>query len=225
LCVKRCWERGINFFDTAEMYHNGESERELGVALKALGVPRKDYVLVTKVFFGGSGVNDMGCSRKHIIEGARAGLKRLDTPYVDVIYAHRPDFYTPLEEQVRAFNWLIDQGLALYWGTSEWPADMIEEACQIAERLGMHAPVTEQPQYNMLVRNRFEKEYKPLFEFRGLGTTIWGANCMGILTGKYNDGKTPAGSRREMAEGNPLFQPFFAPHMSEDVIAETLRKL
>ena len=127
--VKACFERGINFFDTAELYSFGASETQLGIALKALGVPRKDYVVSTKLMMCGVGVNDAGMSRKHIIEGARNSLKRLQLDYVDLIFSHRPDINTPLEETVRAFSWLIDHGLAHYWGTSEWSAVMIEQAC------------------------------------------------------------------------------------------------
>jgi len=137
-------------------------------------------------------------SRKHIIEGCKNSLKRLQLDYVDVIFAHRPDYRVPLEEQVRAFSWLIDNGLAWYWGTSEWSALMFEEACQIAEKLHLHAPVVEQCQYNMFVRERFEKEHKPLFERRGMGTTIWSPLAGGFLAGKYNDGNIPEGSRGEM---------------------------
>ena len=124
--VKYCFERGINFFDTAEIYSFGASETQLGIALKNLGAPRKDYVLSTKLFRCGLGENDGMLSRKHIIEGAKNSLKRLQVDYVDVLFAHRPDFDTPLEEQVRAFSWLIDHGMAHYWGTSEWPPIMIE---------------------------------------------------------------------------------------------------
>lgn len=142
--VKACFEKGINFFDTAEVYSYGVSEEQLGVALKALGAPRKDYVVSTKLMRCGNGVNDAGMSRKHIIEGTRNSLKRLQLDYVDCIFSHRPDVNTPLEETVRAFSWLIDKGLAHYWGTSEWNVTMIEEACQIAEKFRLHAPRYEQ---------------------------------------------------------------------------------
>lgn len=170
----------------------------MGVALKALNAPRKDLVISTKLIRCSMNVNDVGLSRKRIIEGTRNSLKRMQLEYVDIIFAHRPDYGTPLEEQVRAFSWLIDNGLALYWGTSEWTAIHFEQACQIAERLGLHAPVVEQCQYNMFVRERFEREHKPLFESRGMGTTIWSPLCGGILCGKYNDGSIPEGSRVEL---------------------------
>lgn len=142
--MKACFDRGINFFDTAEIYSFGASEVDMGAALNALGVPRKDYVLSTKLLQCGMGVNDGMLSRKHIIEGTRNSLKRLQHDYVDVLFAHRPDVSTPLEETVRAFSWVIDQGMAHYWGTSEWSAVMIEQACQIAEKYNLHAPMFDQ---------------------------------------------------------------------------------
>lgn len=143
----------------------------------------------------GAGPNDIGLSRKRIIEGTRASLKRLQLEYVDIIFAHRPDYSVPMEEIVRGFSWLIDNGLAHYWGTSEWNGVKFEEACQIAERLGLHAPVVEQCQYHMMARERFEREYLPLFERRNMGTTIWSPLAGGILTGKYNDGNIAEGTR------------------------------
>ena len=134
-------------------------------------------------------------SRKHVIEGTRNSLKRLQLDYVDIVYAHKIDYDVPLEEQVRAFSWLIDNGLALYWGTSEWPGIKFEQACQIAEKLKLHKPVVEQCQYNMFWRDRLEKEYKPLFERRSMATAIWSPLCGGFLSGKYNDGKIPEDSR------------------------------
>lgn len=127
-------------FDTAEFYDYGQSEVQLGFALRNLGVPRKDYVLITKLLKGGHGVNDMGLSRKHIIEGMRLSLKRLGLDYVDIVLASRPDVNTPLEETVRAFSWLVDQGMCHHWGTSMWSAAMVEQACQIAEKFHLHAP-------------------------------------------------------------------------------------
>ena len=135
---------GINFFDTAEFYAFGAAEKQFGKALKELNVPRKDIVISTKLIKVGNGPNDIGLSRKRIIEGCRASLRRLQLDYVDIIFAHRPDYDTPMEEIVRGFSWLIDNGLAHYWGTSEWRPEKFEEACQIAERLRLHAPVAEQ---------------------------------------------------------------------------------
>jgi aryl-alcohol dehydrogenase-like predicted oxidoreductase len=163
-----------------------------------LDVPRKDYVVSTKLIKVGLGPNDIGLSRKRVIEGTRACLKRLQLDYVDIIFAHRPDYQTPMEEIVRGFSWLIDNGLAFYWGTSEWTPTKFEEACQVAERLKLHAPVAEQCQYNMFVRDRFEKDHMPLFDRRNIGTTIWSPLAGGILTGKYNDGNIPEGSRVEL---------------------------
>lgn len=134
-------------------------------------------------------------SRKHIIEGVNNSLKRLQLDYVDVVFSHRPDFETPLEETCRAFNTVIEDGKAFYWGTSEWPADRISKAVEICERLNFHKPIVEQCQYNMLVRNRFEKEYRHLFSEYKYGTTIWSPLCSGILSGKYNEGVIPEGSR------------------------------
>jgi aryl-alcohol dehydrogenase-like predicted oxidoreductase len=143
-CVKKCWDAGINFFDTAETYAFGAAETQIGRALKDLNVPRKDLVVSTKLIrVGNTGPNDIGLSRKRIIEGCKASLKRLQLDYVDIIFAHRPDYSVPLEEMVRGFSWLIDNGLAHYWGTSEWTADRFEQACQIAERLKLHKPVVE----------------------------------------------------------------------------------
>jgi len=192
--VKAAYDLGCNFFDTAEVYANGRSETVFGEIIKKLGWKRSDIVVSTKLFWAGKGVNDRGLSRKHIIEGLRASLQRLQLDYVDLLYAHRPDVDTPMEETVRAFNWCIDQGLAFYWGTSEWSAAQIIEAHAVAGRLGLIGPLMEQPQYNMLHRERFEKEYAPLYKDYGLGTTIWSPLASGVLTGKYNKG-VPEGSR------------------------------
>ena len=143
--VKRCFDYGVNFFDTAEIYGAGNAEIAMGKALKALGVERKDYVVSTKLIKCGNGVNDVMLSRKHIIEGLTNSLKRLDLDYVDVVFAHRPDRETPLEETCRAFDHLINAGKAFYWGTSEWEADIISRAIEICERLNLHKPITEQP--------------------------------------------------------------------------------
>lgn len=131
-CLKKCYDMGVNYFDTAEMYASGAAESQFGIALKALNAPRKNLVISTKLIRVGTGPNDIGLSRKRIIEGTRASLKRLQLEYVDIIFAHRPDYSTPMEEIVRGFSWLIDNGLALYWGTSEWTAVKFEEACQVA---------------------------------------------------------------------------------------------
>jgi voltage-dependent potassium channel beta subunit len=187
-CMTAAREAGVNFFDNAEVYAEGESERLMGKALQMSGWRREDLVISTKIFWGGSGPNDRGLSRKHIMEGVGAALDRLELDYVDLLFCHRPDFHTPVEETVRAMSNLIDQGVAFYWGTSEWTAERIREAYEIARREHLNPPVMEQPQYNMLTRDRVEKEYLRLYDEIGLGTTIWCPLASGILTGKYNDG-------------------------------------
>ncbi|ORZ36071.1 K+ channel protein [Catenaria anguillulae PL171] len=197
-CIKQAWDLGINFFDNAEVYAAGQSEIDMGAALKRLpGVKRSDLVISTKVFWAGKGPNDHGLSRKHIVEGLQASLKRMGLEYVDVVFAHRPDPDTPMEEIVRAFNHVMDRGWTFYWGTSEWSAQQITEAHLVAQRLGLVGPLCEQPQYNCFHRERFEKEYDPLYKAFGLGTTIWSPLASGVLTGKYSGGpdKIPADSR------------------------------
>ncbi|KAI0059418.1 Aldo/keto reductase [Artomyces pyxidatus] len=193
--IKVAIENGINMFDEAEGYAKGNSERELGRVIKELGVHRPDLVLTTKIFWGPRpGPNNMGLSRKHIIEGLKGSLERLQTDYVDVVFAHRPDHTVPMEEIVRAFSWTIDQGLAYYWATSEWSAREIEEAIQIAHKHGWHAPIAEQCKHHLLHRERPEGEYGPLYKKYGYGTTVFSALESGLLTGKYNNG-IPEGSR------------------------------
>ncbi len=189
-------DTGVNFFDNAEIYANGEAERMMGRVLKKLGWKRSDLVLSTKIFWGdgGDGPNDTGLSRKHITEGARAALQRLGTDYVDLVFCHRPDLETPMEETVHAMDLLIRQGLALYWGTSEWTAEQIRHADGIARREHLTPPTMEQPQYHMFHRERVESELLPLYRDLGLGLTTWSPLASGILTGKYNDG-IPKGSR------------------------------
>ena len=188
------WQHGVNFFDNAETYAQGRSEVAMGKALKRAGWKRSDVVVSTKIFWGGEGVNDKGLSRKHIVEGLRASLARLQLDYVDLIFCHRPDKRTPVEETVRAMTFVIDQGWAFYWGTSEWSAQEIMEAHAVARREHLIPPTMEQPQYNMFVRERFEKEYARLYSEIGLGTTIWSPLASGLLTGKYNEG-IPEGTR------------------------------
>jgi voltage-dependent potassium channel beta subunit len=188
------WKHGVNFFDNAEAYAEGRSEIAMGKALKRAGWKRSDVVLSTKIFWGGDGVNDMGLSRKHIVEGLQASLARMQLDYVDLVFCHRPDKRTPIEETVRAMNFVIDQGWAFYWGTSEWSAQEIMEAHAIARREQLIPPLMEQPEYNMFARERFEKEYARLYTEVGLGTTIFSPLASGLLTGKYNAG-IPAGTR------------------------------
>ena len=169
----------------------------MGSSLKELGWPRDEFVLITKIFFGTARKepNTRGLSKKHIVEGLKSSLSRLQTPYVDVVFAHRPDLATPMKEIVEGFTQCIRSlNLAYYWGTSEWSAAQITEATLIAERYNLIGPVAEQPQYNVFHRERFEVEYAPLFEQFGYGTTTWSPLANGLLTGKYNNG-IPKGSR------------------------------
>ncbi len=193
-CMKRAYDEGVNFFDNAEAYARGVSEVMMGGVIRRAGWRREDLVLSTKIFWGGDGPNDTGLSRKHIMEGTHAALKRLETDYVDLIFCHRPDLHTPIEETVWAMNLLIQQGKALYWGTSEWSAEQILDAYHIARREHLIPPLMEQPEYNMFKRERVEREYARLYRDIGLGTTIWSPLASGILTGKYGDG-IPEGSR------------------------------
>jgi len=189
-CLKAAYEAGVNLFDTAEAYARGKAEITLGTLLKKFGWKRSDLVVSTKIFWGGPGPNDNGLSRKHIIEGTNASLKRLQMDYVDLIFCHRPDKDTPVEETVRAMSHLVDQGKALYWGTSEWSAEEIRDAFHIARRERLVPPTMEQPQYNMFYRDRVESEYRRLYRDFGLGTTIWSPLASGFLTGKYLGGVT-----------------------------------
>ncbi len=182
------FDAGVNFFDNAEVYSAGQAEEIMGAVIKKTGWKQTDLVLSTKIFWGGDGPNERGLSRKHIIEGMDNSLKRMGLDYVDLVFAHRPDIHTPIEETVRAFNHLIDQGKAFYWGTSEWSAQQIMEAYSIARQEHLIPPLMEQPQYNMFHRERVEVEYHRLYSEIGLGTTIWSPLASGLLTGKYNQG-------------------------------------
>jgi voltage-dependent potassium channel beta subunit len=184
----------VNYFDNAEAYASGQAEIVMGNVLKETGWRRESYIVSTKIFWGGAGPNDRGLSYKHIVEGANNALRRLQLDYVDLIFCHRPDPETPIEETVRAMDLIIRQGKAFYWGTSEWSAADILRADGIARQYGLTPPSMEQPQYNMFTRERFEKEYTPLYKELGYGTTIWSPLASGILTGKYNEG-IPDGSR------------------------------
>ncbi|KAI4125026.1 MAG: hypothetical protein LQ347_005512 [Umbilicaria vellea] len=203
--MKAAYDAGINFFDCAEGYAEGQSEIVMGEAIKKFGWKRNDLVISTKINWGGAfgdnPVNNGGLSRKHLVEGLNASLKRLQLDYVDLVYAHRPDRNTPIEETVRAFNHLIDSGKAFYWGTSEWNADEIATAWRFADKLNMIGPLMEQPQYNMLARERVEKDYVLLYEHYGTGLTIFSPLKIGILTGKYNDG-IPEDSRLATSKDN-----------------------
>ena len=197
-CMALAYERGINFFDNAEVYAGGEAERVMGKLLAEFGWERESYVVSSKVFWGGEGPNRRGLSRKHIVEGTNGALRRLGLEYVDLLFCHRPDPDTPMEETVHAMNLMIQQGKALYWGTSEWSAQQITEAHAVARREHWVPPLMEQPQYHMFHRTRFEVEYAPLYRNFGMGTTIWSPLGGGLLTGKYNDGM-PEGTRATLA--------------------------
>lgn len=194
--MKTAYDSGVNFFDNAEAYAQGKSEEIMGIALKKLGWRRSSYLVSTKLFWGlNEGVNEKDTlNRKYLLEAINGSLKRFDLDHVDLIFAHRSDPNTPVEETVWAMHNIIESGKAFYWGTSEWPAADILAAIEIAERHHLHKPVMEQVQYNMFHRDRFEVEYARLFKDYGYGSTIWSPLASGLLTGKYNKG-IPAGSR------------------------------
>lgn len=192
------YENGINFFDNAEVYALGESEKMMGRVLKTKSWERSSYVVSSKAFFGSRGKenkpNQTGLSRKHLVEACHEALTRMQLEYLDLYYCHRPDRNTPIEEVVWTMNQLMQQGKILYWGTSEWTAAEIVEAHMVAKDLRLIGPAMEQPQYNLFERDKMERDYLTVFKNIGMGTTIWSPLCSGLLTGKYNDG-IPEGSR------------------------------
>jgi voltage-dependent potassium channel beta subunit len=195
--VAAAWDAGVNFFDNAETYASGEAERVMGDVIADLRLPRDGFVVSSKVYFGAVDQprpTQRGLSRKHVHDACHAALKRLRVDYLDLYYCHRPDPDAPVAETVSAMDTLVRQGKVLYWGTSEWPAPLIREAHEVARAQHLQAPVMEQPQYNLLHRERVEVEYASLYADFGMGTTIWSPLASGLLTGKYNDG-VPAGSR------------------------------
>ena len=196
------YDAGVNFFDNAEVYAGGRSEEIMGAALKQLGWPRLNYVVSSKYFWGldrqGDAVNRKDTlNRKYLMQAVDGSLRRFGLDHIDLVYCHRPDPHTPVEETVRAMNDLISQGKALYWGTSEWSADEVRAAWLIADRHGWHKPVVEQPQYHLFHRRRVEQEYARLYDDIGLGLTTWSPLASGLLTGKYRAG-IPEGSRGAM---------------------------
>ena len=195
-CLAAAKDAGVNFFDNAEAYSAGESERVMGAAFRELGWKRHEYIVSTKLFWGLYDVPNMRntLNRKYLSQAIDASLERLGLDFVDLVFCHRPDPHTPIEETVWAMSDMISQGKALYWGTSEWGADEIRAAYDIADRHHLHQPLMEQPQYNILWRDRVEKEYRRLYDDIGLGTTIWSPLASGLLTGKYLNG-VPEGSR------------------------------
>ena len=190
------YESGVNFFDNAENYAAGKSEEVMGAALKKLGWRRGSYLVSTKLFWGlhASPNEQNTLNRKYLLEGIDGSLRRLDLDYVDLLYCHRPDPTTPIEETVWAMHNIIERGKALYWGTSEWEAADIIAAIELAERHHLHKPIVEQPIYNLFQRHRFSGEYDRVYVERGYGSTTWSPLASGLLTGKYNDG-VPADSR------------------------------
>ncbi len=198
-CMEYAYDNGVNFFDNAEVYAKGQSEIVMGEILKNAGWNRDSYLVSSKVFWGGELPNQKGLSRKHITEACHAALKRLQVDYLDFYFCHRPDKNTPMEETVWTMHTLIEQGKVLYWGTSEWSAQEVQEAIMIARMNHLIPPTMEQPQYNMLVRRKVESEFNKLFTDYGYGTTIWSPLASGLLTGKYNTG-IPEGSRLTMTD-------------------------
>lgn len=188
------YDNGINFFDNAEVYAEGESERIMGEAIRKLGWSRDTFCVSSKVFWGGDKPTQLGLSRKHIVDACNAALRRLQVDYLDLYFCHRPDVHTPVEETVRAMHDLVQQGKVLYWGTSEWSAQQITAAHAVAEAWRLSPPTMEQPEYNLFHRQRVESEYAPLYQSYEMGTTIWSPLASGMLTGKYNNG-VPQGSR------------------------------
>jgi len=217
-CIKACYDAGVNFFDTAEIYGMGKAEEQMGEAFKELGLRRESIVVTTKLFMAGGGVNDKGMGRKHMMEGMQNSLKRLQLDYVDLIYSHRPDAEVPLMETCRAMHDIIENGWAFYWGTSEWSAQRITQAIGICDKYGWHRPIVEQPEYSMLKRERFEAEYSHLFAETGYGTTIWSPLVGGILSGKYNDGSCPEGTRFSDDQNGKTFTKYLGEGAKEKTV-------
>lgn len=206
--VAAAWDHGINFFDNAEVYGHGDGERVMGDVIADLRLPRDGFVVSSKAFFGSVAdprPTQRGLSRKHLHDACHDALKRLRVDYLDLYYCHRPDDDVPLEEIVMTMDGLVRQGKVMYWGTSEWPAQRILNALRIAEKYGWVGPSVEQPQYNVLVRERFEQEYAQVLGAQGLGATTWSPLASGLLTGKYADG-IPEGSRLSKAQNAWLLE-------------------
>lgn len=215
-CIVHAYENGINFFDNAEVYAKGQSEIVMGEILHKMAWSRDSYLVSSKVFWGGDKPNQNGLSRKHITEACHAALKRLQLDYLDFYFCHRPDRNTPMEETVWAMHNLVQQGKVLYWGTSEWSAQEIQEAIMVARVNHLVPPTMEQPQYNMFVRHKVEIEYRKLLEEYGYGTTTWSPLSSGILSGKYNDGM-PEGARLGMGDMQRLKERLLTPANIEKV--------
>ena len=189
-CMQAAWDAGVNFFDNAEVYAAGKSETIMGQVVRDLGWPRESIVISTKLYWGlrDSPNTRKTLNRKYLMQGIDGSLERFGLDFVDLLFCHRSDPETPIEETVWAMNDIVASGKALYWGTSEWSATEIEEAFEVAERYGLRKPITEQPQYSLLWRDRVEREYAPLYGKYGLGTTVWSPLASGALTGKYLGG-------------------------------------
>jgi voltage-dependent potassium channel beta subunit len=197
--IKTAYDAGVNFFDNAEAYAGGESEAIMGRVLKTLGLRRASYVVSTKFFWGlHDGPNEKNTlNRKYLMQAIDGSLRRFQLDHIDLVFCHRPDPNTPMEEIVRAMSDMVSQGKALYWGTSEWSADQIMQAWQIADRCNLFKPQMEQPQYNMLCRDKVEREFSHLYQEIGLGLTTWSPLASGLLSGKYQKG-FPEGSRASL---------------------------
>jgi len=195
-CIAAAWDAGVNFFDNAEAYAGGESERIMGEALADLGYPRNEFIVSSKFFWGISSATNMNntLNRKYLMQAVDGSLERFGLDFLDLIYCHRPDPNTPIEETVWAMSDIVSSGKALYWGTSEWSAADIRAAWDIADRHHLHKPVMEQPQYHLFERTKVQREYARLYEDIGLGLTTWSPLASGLLSGKYVDG-VPEGSR------------------------------
>lgn len=215
-CMLAAYEAGVNFFDNAEAYSGGNAEIVMGNVIRRLGWRREDLVISTKIFWGGKGPNDRGLSHKHIIEGMNNSLRRLQMDYVDLVFCHRPDPETPIEETVRAMDIVVKSGKAFYWGTSEWSAGEIIRADGIARQYGLTPPSMEQPEYNMFHRDIFESEYEPIYTQLGYGTTIWSPLASGLLTGKYSNG-IPSDSRASLPGYEWLQEETITPERVEKV--------
>jgi voltage-dependent potassium channel beta subunit len=217
-CLAAAYDAGVNFFDNAEVYARGRSEEIMGAAIRTLGWPRHSYLISTKFFWGiADGVNTKNTlNRKYLLQAIDGSLRRLQHEFVDLVFCHRPDADTPVEETVWAMHDIVSSGRALYWGTSEWSADSIKEAYDIAERHHLHKPLMEQPQYNLLERHKVETEFVPLYDSIGLGLTAWSPLASGALTGKYLEG-VPAGSRATLPGYEWLRQMLTDPGINERV--------
>ena len=199
--LKICLQNGVNFFDTAEFYGIGVAEDTFGKALKELNVPREKIIVSIKIFKNGFDPNDGGEGRKHIIEGVKHSLKNLQLDYADIVFAHRYDMNTPIEETCRAMNYLIEKGLTFYWATSEWTPDQIERAFNICKDRNLIPPICDQAHYNLVYREIIDSNYRDLFRFRKYGITAWSPLEGGILTGKYLNSQIPKGSRMDDKNG------------------------